>query len=649
MGNSPSRKKSGVEFDDLHQYYEKAEKVGTHWCVKNNKVVVQRSDTVEVVNNYRVLGQLGKGRYGEVYLCTCNKRKKSSLFGGCLDAGDEAQGQNMFAMKVVRRQHSTTQEFKILMKVQHPGIVTLVEYIDDVQDPFVYLIFEHLEGGTIGECTNYGTLVSGVYEESRAIPLFVQILEALTHLHAMGVFHRDIKPENVVFASPSRQQVKLIDFGESRMLVNAKGGLAEESSRCTKGTPFFMACEALSGKKFPDKEGDTWAVGVLFYLLLVGNVPFGSGESSTIRLHDCIQTQKLKFPAEQGLSDGAKFVLTGMLDRDISRRFTLPFVLNHEWMKGGKGQVALFESTNHQVAPSPLENPLILNSSFRSGQGPHSPYRKSYPRQSFTDTPEFGSMKCSPGLQTLLLDPLPECTTMRDVCSTSLRGESLCESHLGSMLLCTKRMLICDDQPQLRSMLMKFLDLAKVSTVPLEYVESHTGETAIEQVLESAGMGEAFDLVIMDIYPYAARDQNGLDLLSQLRDIEHDRGMSPTPVLLSTTQGEEPENMLERAHELDAGFLYKPFSPAQACDILKHLGLRCKELSSADALRVVRDTHIADSHYVENAIARPGTICTAYSCMMKASETSAYVDMPDNITDDVTSNSSRTNTLGGLL
>lgn len=144
----------------------------------------------------------------------------------------------------------------ILLAVDHPHICTFYEaYLDH---KYVHLVMEYCPGGELYlELERVGT-----FDESRARSLMRQSLQALKHLHDMGVVHRDLKPENILFNS-NLQIVKLIDFGMSKILQD------ENALMNTKlGTPYYISPEILKGKY--DKSCDMWSIGVIAFVLLAG-------------------------------------------------------------------------------------------------------------------------------------------------------------------------------------------------------------------------------------------------------------------------------------------------------------------------------------------------------------------------------------------
>ncbi|MFY0583268.1 serine/threonine-protein kinase [Cystobacter fuscus] len=97
------------------------------------------------------------------------------------------------------------------------------------------------------------------------------VCEGLAAAHAAGVVHRDLKPANVLLESEGR--VVLTDFGIARALARE----AASSTQGAIGTPMYMAPEQVAGEPV-DARADLYAVGLLLYEMLTGQLPFGSDE-----------------------------------------------------------------------------------------------------------------------------------------------------------------------------------------------------------------------------------------------------------------------------------------------------------------------------------------------------------------------------------
>lgn len=125
-----------------------------------------------------------------------------------------------------------------------------------------YVVTKRMKGGEL-----YDFLVSeSEVPESEVKRLLREILLALKHLHDLGMIHRDVKPENILFESQGKK-LKLIDFD----LCQPWSPESPASPRVV-GTPGFIAPECMLGEFSP--LSDLWSVGVIFYVLMVGDLPY---------------------------------------------------------------------------------------------------------------------------------------------------------------------------------------------------------------------------------------------------------------------------------------------------------------------------------------------------------------------------------------
>jgi calcium-dependent protein kinase len=156
-------------------------------------------------------------------------------------------------------------EIKIMCSLDHPNIVCLEEVYEG--DSELYLAQELCKGGDLfdrlDEQPDYH------YSEAGCARLVKQIASAVAYLHSKGVIHRDLKLENFMFKDKGNDsELKLIDFGLSKHFQ--EGDLQTEKV----GTPYTVAPEVILGKGY-DEKCDVWSIGVICYLLLCGETPFG--------------------------------------------------------------------------------------------------------------------------------------------------------------------------------------------------------------------------------------------------------------------------------------------------------------------------------------------------------------------------------------
>src|SRR5206468_3291750 len=110
---------------------------------------------------------------------------------------------------------------------------------------------------------------------SRAAAVAAAIAEALAHAHENGIIHRDLKPDNVFLArrAKGRELVKVLDFGLAKLASDSALGPSITRDGTVFGTPEYMAPEQAEGEKL-DGRTDVYALGVILYQLLCGEVPF---------------------------------------------------------------------------------------------------------------------------------------------------------------------------------------------------------------------------------------------------------------------------------------------------------------------------------------------------------------------------------------
>ncbi len=227
-----------------------------------------------------ILGLIGKGGMGAVY----KARQKQLDRLVALKILPPAIGDDpAFAERFAR-------EARALAKLNHPGIVTLYEFghVTQATGPLFFILMEFVDG------VNLRQLLSGGRISPReALAIVPQICDALQFAHDQGIVHRDIKPENLLI--DRRGAVKVADFGLAKLVGNdgragsplhtgdsPVGDGAQETARPTNdltdvgkvmGTPRYMAPEQSERPSAVDHRADIYALGVVFYQMLTGELP----------------------------------------------------------------------------------------------------------------------------------------------------------------------------------------------------------------------------------------------------------------------------------------------------------------------------------------------------------------------------------------
>lgn len=176
----------------------------------------------------------------------------------------------------------------------------------------IFIVQEHLSGGDLFVCCQE----SGVLSESVARFFFNDIVAALGYLHSAGIVHRDVKQENCVLDSDGN--LKLIDFGLATKF------LPDQLFQEFCGSAEYAAPELLRGEFYKGPPIDVWAVGVIVFDLVVGDLPFG-GESDF-----SFPRKKLE---EAEVSDDFGSLLERILCEDPKNRITMKQIEKSKWME----------------------------------------------------------------------------------------------------------------------------------------------------------------------------------------------------------------------------------------------------------------------------------------------------------------------------
>ncbi|HEX7654825.1 MAG TPA: serine/threonine-protein kinase, partial [Verrucomicrobiae bacterium] len=167
-----------------------------------------------------------------------------------------------------------TREARALAKLNHPGIVTIHD--TGQADGLYYLLMELVDGVNLRQL-----MATGRVSTREALAIVPQICDALQYAHDQGIVHRDIKPENILL--DRRGRVKVADFGLAKILGGTEatppslGNPLPDASLTeggkVMGTPQYMSPEQVQAPGEVDHRADIYALGVVFYQMLTGELP----------------------------------------------------------------------------------------------------------------------------------------------------------------------------------------------------------------------------------------------------------------------------------------------------------------------------------------------------------------------------------------
>lgn len=216
------------------------------------------------IPGYEIIRELGEGGMGKIFLAI------DLIFN------------RKVALKVLLPNHPSYQsnierfqfEGDVLKKLNHVNIITV--YDIGKSGETIYLSMEYLEGKSLKDKI---TLTRGKgLDKNLAIDIVKKISGALEYAHKKGVIHRDIKPENILFRD--KNTPVLADFGIVKDFTADKSLTVTGTSM---GTPYYMSPEQIKGYK-PDERNDIYSLGVVFYEMLTGKVPYEASDIISIAL-----------------------------------------------------------------------------------------------------------------------------------------------------------------------------------------------------------------------------------------------------------------------------------------------------------------------------------------------------------------------------
>jgi eukaryotic-like serine/threonine-protein kinase len=202
-----------------------------------------------VIHNYRIEASIGAGGMGTLYRASHSLLPELNL-----------------AIKVLKTDSKQKDRFKneaqILAKLNHANIATFYNFILEGNDYFI--VMELVEGEDLEKL---------LFKKNKlpidlSISIIRQALEGLSHAHKKDILHRDIKPSNIILRPDG--VAKLVDFG----IAKAVGGQKLTQVNSVVGTLEYLSPELVKGEKEPSQQSDIYAMGVLLFELLSGQLPF---------------------------------------------------------------------------------------------------------------------------------------------------------------------------------------------------------------------------------------------------------------------------------------------------------------------------------------------------------------------------------------
>ncbi|XP_034138414.1 calcium/calmodulin-dependent protein kinase kinase 1 isoform X2 [Drosophila guanche] len=291
---------------------------------ESRRISIEKSGSFLQLNQYKLMDQIGQGSYGLVKLAYSEEdsthyamkilsKKRLLRQAGLMRRGPK---------KATSPLDRVYREIAVLKKLDHPNVVKLVEVLDDPIEDSLYMVFELVKQGEVLRIPTDNPLA-----EERVWSIFRETLLGLEYLHYQKIIHADIKPGNLLLTECGH--IKIADLGVCNEFL---GQDAVMSNGSTAGTPAFRAPETLilGQNVYCGRASDVWALGATLYALVFGNVPFLA--DSIPLLYERIQQDPLVFPKKLTVSENLKSCILLMLEKDATRRITVPELKINDWV-----------------------------------------------------------------------------------------------------------------------------------------------------------------------------------------------------------------------------------------------------------------------------------------------------------------------------
>lgn len=280
-----------------------------------------------IAGRYRLIEPVGTGAAGIVYRAWDTKLEEEIALkvlqqGGAIDANEVARFKR---------------EITLARKITHPNVIRIHDFGESGKHVFISM--ELLVGGTLADRMQTGVTLS------EGITIATGVCEGVQAAHVLGIVHRDLKPENILFDAYRRP--KVADFGLARLVTISSRSVG------FSGTPFYMSPEHANGLEITTRS-DVYSLGVLFYQLFTGRLPFQADNFARLVTLHCHELPAPPRSVAPSIPPELEKVILRALEKDPRARHATAGDLAAEIARvsqPGKSDVVAVE----QLSPAQLE------------------------------------------------------------------------------------------------------------------------------------------------------------------------------------------------------------------------------------------------------------------------------------------------------
>jgi len=247
---------------------------------------------------YEIIEELGAGGMGRVYRAHDTKLNEE------------------VALKLIRPEMGIDKrmverfqnEIKIARRISHKNVCRMYDFHEEGRT--LYLTMEYVRGEDLKSFIKRSKVLS----TGTALSITQQVAEGLGEAHKLGVIHRDLKPGNIMIDKEG--QAKIMDFGIARAMrdkgITVAGAIV--------GTPEYMSPEQVEGKE-ADQRSDIYALGVILFEMVTGQVPFEGETPFSIATKHKTEPPPIPKKLAPQITEGLSKLILRCLEKDREKRY----------------------------------------------------------------------------------------------------------------------------------------------------------------------------------------------------------------------------------------------------------------------------------------------------------------------------------------
>jgi len=303
------------------------------------------------IGRYEIREELGRGGMATVY------------------RGFDPSFKREVAIKVLPREmlHDPTfrarfeREAQAICALDHPAIIPVYDYGEDGGQ--LYLVMRLMLGGSLGDRLKHGPM-----SVEQSVVIMQRVGAALDEAHRKGIVHRDLKPGNILF--DQRGEAAIGDFGIAKV---TEGGPSTLSRSLIIGTPAYMSPEQANGETDIDGRSDLYALGVILYEMLTGQMPYQADTPIALAIKHVVEPVPRILDANPNLPPGLQAVIDKAMAKQREDRFATGVEMAAALSSAARGEPIVPPRAEMATVHRPIEQKAAL---------PESPTPKAQPAPS---------------------------------------------------------------------------------------------------------------------------------------------------------------------------------------------------------------------------------------------------------------------------